>query len=331
MTIVSAQPEAQKGNAAMYWSMAYKVSDALMLLTNGGALARLAAQPQTAPALADRLGWQADPLATVLDVLVRAGVLERQDDTYQVPAATAAVLPLIVMESQVRQWHAANQSLEKMVQQGVAADPLSQIPGASYLDNYQAAMAASARALALHLFRHGGLAKARKVVDIGGADGAVSVQLGQLMPVAAFAVVDRPPVAAHFQRRMATLAQPERFRFVADDVTRPDALLAVAADADAVIISNLLHLLGARHIRALLLALKEVLPSGCRVLVYDQFIDPAQFDAASMMVIDWVNLGSLFDLCDGDMVALLDTLGYADAAARRFPLLPGALVGATIP
>lgn len=328
---MSAQLASHKGNAAMYWSLAYKVSDALMLLTNGGALARLAAEPMTAPALAERLGWQSGPLATVLDVLVRAGVLEQDEAHYRVPAATAAVLPLIVMESQVRQWHGANHSLQKMVQKGVAADPLSQIQDASYLDNYQAAMSASSRALALHLFRHGGLAKALKVVDIGGADGAVVEHLGQLMPAAAFSVVDRPQVASHFQRRMATLAQPERFRFVADDVTHPDALLALAVDADVVIISNLLHLLGAQHIRALLLALKQVLQPGCRVLVYDQFVDTDQFDVASMMVVDWVNLGSLFDLCDSDMATLLDTLGFAGVAARRFRLLPGALISASIP
>lgn len=329
--IVSKTLHRHSGNAAMFWSMAYKVTDALMLLANGGALARLCTEPASALTLAQAMGWQAEPLEKILEVLVRASVLEVRDSLYQVPAATVAVLPLIVMESQVRQWHASNQSLSRMVEHGIAANPLGEIREVSYLGNYQDAMAASSRALALHLFRHGGLPRNGHIVDIGGADGAVVEQLAKLMPGTSFTVIDREPVAPHFRCRMAGAVLPGRFDFVADDVTAPAALFAVVAKAEAVIVSNLIHLLSATQIRALFAALKSALPRDCRVLVYDQFIDPGQFDAASLMVIDWVNLGSHFDLGEDGFAHQLAMLGYADTSAHRFPLLPGALVCARVP
>lgn len=313
-------------NSAMFWSMAYKVSDALMLLAREGALTHLIANPCEAQVLAEKMGWQMTPLNKVLDLLVHAGLLEKNELNYHVTPATEAVVPLIISESQVRDWHASNQSLSKMVSQGIAADPLNQIKEISYLDNYQGAMASSSRALSLHLFRHGRLPRAGQVLDIGGADGAVVEQLSTLMPNASFVVVDRPPVQAHFDKRIKALDDPLRFQFISDDVNNPSALLEQAKTADAVIISNLLHLLNPAQINALLSRLKDVLPADCQLLIYDQFVDPDKFDVASLMVVDWINLGALFDMSETDMATLLETFGYSSVTARRFPLLPGALV-----
>jgi hypothetical protein len=313
-------------NGAMFWSMAYKVSDALMLLADEGALEQLISEPSTAAELARKLNWKEEPLNKVLNLLLHGGIIEKKGVNYHIPTSTSAVLPVIIMESQVRRWHASNQSLANMVQQGIAADPLGQIKEVNYLDNYQGAMASSSRALALHLFRHGGLPKSGRIMDIGGADGSVVEQLSMLMPDASFVVVDRPPVEPHFNKRIKAIDHPQRFHFVAEDVNNPNDLLTQAANADAVIISNLLHLLTITQIHTLLKALKGSLGPNCQLLVYDQFIDSDKFDAASLMVVDWVNLGSLFDMTESDMTALLETLNYTNITARRFPLIPGALV-----
>ncbi|HEX7635953.1 MAG TPA: methyltransferase [Noviherbaspirillum sp.] len=320
------------GNPAMFWSMAYKVSDVLMVLTEAGALERLAQAPATADALAVAVGWQAGSLAKLLDLLVTAGVLEKSDAAvYAVPSTTRSVLPVVVMEAQVRRWHAANRSLLTVLETGVGADPLGQIQEQNFLSNYQQAMAASARALALHIHRYARLPRQGTILDIGGADGALAEQLALLQPQTDFCIIDRPPVREHFEMRMARVTAPQRFRFSADDITQPQALQREADTAIAAIISNVLHLLCDRQIRELLRLLCSELPSGARVVIYDQFLDPTQFSAANLMVVDWVNLGAEFELADGDMAELLAGAGFIDISSRRFPLIPGALVCASVP
>ncbi|MCQ0029894.1 methyltransferase [Burkholderia glumae] len=322
---------APSGNPAMFWAMAYKISDILMTLTETGALARLQQAPATAEALAAVSNWRAAPLARFLDLLATVGVLERRDDAYALPSSTRAVLPVVVMESRLRRWHADRGSLRAALETGVTGRPLEQIDDAAFLTGYQQAMAASARALALHVYRYAAMPAHGIILDIGGADGALAGELAALLPRTSYCIVDRPPVAAHFDARVAGMADRERFRFVADDITRPQALDVEIAAADAAIVSNVLHLLSDREIDALLHALRSGLRSGARLAVYDQFLDPACFSAADLMTVDWACVGAEFSLTDHDMCERLVRYGFAAVTSRRFPLVPGALVCASAP
>ncbi|KVU40985.1 hypothetical protein WK69_23495 [Burkholderia ubonensis] len=322
---------APSGNPAMFWAMAYKISDILMTLTETGALARLQQAPATAEALAAASGWRAAPLARFLELLATVGVLERSGAAYSLPSATRAVLPVVAMESRLRRWHADHGSLRAALETGVAERPLEQIDDAAFLTCYQQAMAASARALALHVYRYAAMPAHGAILDIGGADGALAGELAALLPHTRYCVVDRPPVAAHFDARVAGMADRERFRFVADDITQPQVLGTEIAAADAAIVSNVLHLLSDREIDALLDALRGGLRSGARLVVYDQFLDPACFSAADLMTVDWACVGAEFALTDRDMCERLARHGFAAVASRRFPLVPGALVCASAP
>ena len=319
------------GNAAMFWSVSYKLSDTPMLLTESGALHRLAATPESADGLASDLGWHIEPLTRLLDLLVTAGVLDRSDARYSVPVATRAVLPVILLEARMRQWHATNQSLRAALVTGKGANPLEHLSDDSFLTCYQAAMAASARALALHLFRYGGLSKDGLVLDIGGADGALVEQLASLMPTASFRVIDRPVVREHFVERMQKSDHATRCSFQCDDITHPEALLGQAASASSMVISNVLHLLSGRQIEALLGSLKAAARTATRLVIYDQFMDATRLDTSRVMVVDWVNLGVGFDLHEGELEEMLRSFGYVSVSARRFPALPGALVCGTTP
>ena len=315
-----------KVNPAMFWAMAYKVSDVLMLLAESSALVRLAEHELSHQELGAAMGWQEAPLKCMLDLLVRAGVLACDGTRFSVPVGTTSVLPLVAMEAQTRRWHASSGSLRRMLETGQTIDPLNAIQDEGFHAGYQQAMAASARALALHVFRHAGLPPQARVLDIGGADGAVSEQLARLMPGSTFCVVDRPPVQAHFDARIAGTAQPDRFRFVSDDVTHPGRLLLEAGQSNVVILSNLLHMIAPTPGRELLAKLRAALPPASRLIIYDQFLARDRFDVASLMTVDWVNLGTLFSLSEDDMAELLAELGYVSVTRRRFPLLPGALV-----
>lgn len=322
----SALPLDAVTNPAMFWIMAYKMTDSLMVLAESGAIDALIEQPRSAQALAKSLALHTESLSMLLKLLVSAGILEAIEDRYAVPATTQMMLPMIFLETRLRHWHATNRSLLQTLQKGTGSNPLDDINDEKFLTNYQDAMASSARSIALHLFRYGRIGEATHVLDLGGADGALVERLAGMMPHASFTVVDRPAVEHYFDRRMAVASPRISARFVADDITCPAALLQVAARADGIVISNLLHFLTKPQISTLLVSLQSVLPSDSRLFIYDQFLTANRLDTARLMVVDWINLGAGFDLCESDMVELLDSLGFTAVTAQRFGSLPGALV-----
>ena len=315
-------------NPAMFWAMAYKMTDALMTLAESGAIDALIEQPRSVQALAESLSLHPEPLAMLLALLVSAGLLEAIEDCYVVPATTQTMLPMVLLETRLRRWHAANRSLLQTLQQGIGSNPLDHINDEGFLTNYQDAMAASVRSIALHLFRYARIGEATHVLDLGGADGALVERLADLMPHASFTVIDRPVVENYFDKRMTAASGRVPARFVADDVTCPAALLHAATTADGVVISNLLHFLTKPQISALLTSLQGALPRDSRLFIYDQFLTANRLDPARLMVVDWINLGAGFDLCESDMAELLKSLGFTAVTARRFGSLPGALVTA---
>lgn len=319
------------GNPMMFWAMAYKVSDILMALTEAGIIERLIRASATAEILAAERGWDGAALARYLDLLALSGVLTSENGCYGVPPGTQATLPLVAMEAQVRRWHATNRSLWKILETGKGAEPLTRIDDPTFLGNYQRAMAASARALALHLYRYAELPRTGTIVDIGGADGAVAQQLSTLLLESDFCVIDRAPVEEYFDARIATFAAGDRIRFRVGDAASPGSMTAEVESARAVLISNLLHLLPPADIRRLMAFLRETLGTGARVILYDQFIAAGEFSAADLMTIDWAYLGAAFGMTDGDAVALLEEHGFVDVRQRRSPQLPGALISGTVP
>jgi hypothetical protein len=322
---------APSGNPAMFWAMAYKVSDVLMTLTEKGLIADLAQAPTTADELASVHGWKVAPLRAFLDLLVTTGVLMRSEGRYSVPSATQAVLPIVTMETQVRRWHGSNRSLQNVLETGEGAKPLTQIEEADFLGNYLRAMASSARSLALHIYRYASLPNEGLIVDLGGADGALARHLSALLPRMQFCVVDRAPVRQYFDAHATANQTDARIRFVDDDIVAPEKMQGEVTQAQAVIISNVLHLLSEGEIHALLRFLRANLPEAARLVVYDQFLDAGQLSAADLMLIDWTYLGTTFNLADDAMAALLVEHGFVNVGSRRFPLLPGALVYGSAP
>jgi hypothetical protein len=322
---------APSGNLMMFWAMAYKISDIVMALTEAGIIERLVQAPASAEVLANEQGWDRTALARYLEMLALSGVLTVDDGLYGVPPGTRATLPLVTMEAQVRRWHATNGSLRKILETGRGAEPLTRIDDPTFLENYQRAMAASARALALHMYRYADLPRTGTIADIGGADGAVAEQLSTLLPEARFCVVDRAPVEPFFDARISAVAAGDRFRFLVGDASAPGSMTAEIKQARGVLVSNLLHLLPPADILRLVAFLRATLGTGARLVLYDQFVEPGQFSAANLMTVDWAYLGSGFGMTDEDAVALLKEHEFVDIRQRRSPQLPGALIWATLP
>lgn len=321
-------------NPALFWTMAYKVSDAIMALEQFGVLSELAVVPASSEELAERCGLSAGPLSCVLTLLATANVIEQIGTRFSLPAGTRAALPAIRLESQTRNWHAANGSLVAMLKNCAGSDPFQSMDreeDSLSLQDYQEAMASTARALASHFFRHAKLSGEITVVDIGGSDGALAGYLAKLLLSAQFTVIDLPRSRSGFDRRTAVTGSSLRMRFVADDVTRPDHLVHEVAKADLAIMSNLLHLLPKDQIENLIALLRTNLKPGAKVAIYDQFLHLGQLGIANLMVIDWICVGSQFDLDSTAMVRLLGHAGFVDVISKQIPGIPGAIVIGVVP
>lgn len=131
-----------------------------------------------------------------------------------------------------------------------------------------------------------------------------------------------------FEKRFADIKEKNRFQFMAQDLTKPSPFLSeLIGRTDAVILSNILHLIPPDNRDILLKMLCDYMKDEANLIMYDQFVSAElKIDAAGFMVVDWVNCGSVFNLNEDDFAADLKKIGFVQTKTGRFSNLPGALV-----
>ena len=316
-------------NEVLYWTMAYKMSDAILTLSDLGALDIMSNQPLSSKDVASELNLFSSALKPLLDLLVSGNVLECIQDKYALTTKAVTSLPMIKLEAKLRRWHFDNNSLAKILKTGIGSDPIVAVKDKKLFDTYFDAMAHSIRSVALHMLHFTRLNESRNVVDLGGADGALVEQFSKFLPKdAVFTVVDRDTAMPFFKKRFTDLKEKDKFQFIAQDLTASlSDLSELINEADAVILSNVLHLISTNNRNILLKMLCDCMKKKAKLVVYDQFVSTmSKTDAAGFMVVDWVNCGSLFDLNESDLVVSLEKSRLIKAKASRFPKLPGAIV-----
>lgn len=316
----------------MFWMAAYKLSDALDVCASLGILAAVARSPLSSEQLASEAKVDAEALESVLELLRRARIVDRVEGGWLLPPDAAELLPFVRLEGEFRCRHASNQSLLRALQGEAGFDPMA---GAEAPTRrlYFTAMASSARSVAVHLARAAQFPKAATIIDLGGADGAVALHLARLVPDARVTVVDRPASAPHFEERIVSAAAADagRVRFVADDLARPRNIAALLRGVDAIVLSNLLHMLAPPAQTALLNLVKATGRAGSTLVVYDQFLRPHDhLSAESLHVIDWLNCGGRFDVTAEGFVSRLAGMRFREPRFQEFPKLPGAIITAIV-
>ncbi|AUX26892.1 uncharacterized protein SOCEGT47_074620 [Sorangium cellulosum] len=299
-----------------HWANAYKMSAAIFALEEVGALAAMAAAPRSI----EELSWlDADALAPLLTMLLHAGLLSCEDGRYSLVGGS--LLPLLAHERRVRSRFSQEVIVARLRGQG-GSDPMD-APGAeARWPEYHAAMSVSARSIAPHVVRVTRLRRGEHVIDLGGADGALFAALKHLVPGIRGTVVDRPSAAPHWRA-------VEDARFVGLDLRALDGDLL--ADADVVLLSNVLHLFNAADRGVMMKKILDHVRPGARAVVYDVFVSRGVADAGLFMVLDWMLCGHRFDLTAEQMASELVSLGWSNPVTHIVPTLPGAFVSALKP
>ncbi|NCP12236.1 MAG: class I SAM-dependent methyltransferase [Sphingomonadales bacterium] len=307
------------------WAMAYKVSDVIAAAEEDGLLALLA-DPADARTLAERAGWTSEALAVVLDLLCATGIAESAGAAFRLTAAGRRSLPLLRLERRLRRWHDGHRTLQRALRSNGGEDPLDHPLADGMAQDFAAAMAVNARETALRLRRLLPARRGLRLVDLGGADGAVARALLPGLPGARFTVVDRACFAPLFAAGRGGMS-PAQLGFVAADLRDGTAVAAAVRGADVVLALNVAHLLSAAQFRGLLESVAAATATGTLLIVRDLFRPPeGSTGQALFQLVDWLRCGSTFRSSEDDCIAELARAGFDHVRSHRLADAPDAFI-----
>ncbi|HUG14781.1 MAG TPA: methyltransferase [Thermomicrobiales bacterium] len=243
----------------------------------------LADSPQDEETLRQRLELHPRSARDFLDALVALGMLERDRDVYRNTPETDLFLDrakpsyvggLLEMANARLYpfWGSLTEGLRTGKPQNEAKtggdffEVLYQDP--QLLGQFLHAMTSLSSGVALVIARKFPWEKYRTFVDIGCAEGCLSVQVALAHPHLTGGGFDLPPVQPHFEAFVAAHSLGEELRFYPGDFLREPL-----PEADVLAMGRILHDWGVEEKRMLIAKAYEALPPGGALIVYDAVID----------------------------------------------------------
>ncbi|PCI41254.1 MAG: hypothetical protein COB46_04450 [Rhodospirillaceae bacterium] len=312
----------------LFWSMAYKASDAIDAFVDTGIAQQLALAPMSAQALAQENDLQEDYLLVLLKFAVQLGLLRQDGAKFDLTEAAKTVLPLIKLEAHTRAWHMQNESLTKVLSGAGPQDPMADVSSETRT-LYDTALSGFARGLALSIRRIRDIPAGAKILDVGGADGSLALQLQKVGAARSVIVADRATVRPHFEQAMEMADSSKDIDFVGVDLTNPESLRDQVKSVDVIVVSNVVHLLPKPLRVRFWSMLREHAQPGTFCLVYDQFPGGGRgsgITASDLMVVDWIKCGVVFDFTAEQQGEEMRESGLTIRHIVSSPILPGEIV-----
>ncbi|MBY0527109.1 MAG: hypothetical protein K2R98_27185 [Gemmataceae bacterium] len=250
-----------------------------------GVFTALAQGPADAAELTKRLGLHPRSVRDFLDALVALGMLERSDGRYQNTPETDYFLDRGKPSYMGGMLEMANARLygfwgrlTEGLRTGQPQNECRTNPGASPFDSiygsptllrqFLQGMTGISLGAARAIARKFGWDRYRTFMDIGGAQGALPVQVALAHPHLAGGNFDLPVVGPVFDEYVASFKLQERLRFMAGNFfTDP------LPSADVLVMGHILHDWDLEQKRALIAKAYTALPSGGALLIYEALID----------------------------------------------------------
>jgi hypothetical protein len=262
------------------------------------------------------LGLGARPARGLFDTCVAVGLLERSDDVIRSTPAAARYLASD-SEYSIRNyalderwcWPAWGR-LEEALRND--APPLPQdddgyhvFPEEFLLDFLHGHSLAMGDKLAAAISLQG----VRKMMDVGGGSGAVSIALCRANPSLRSVVLDREQVLAKTAEHVARAGLSDRIRGAAVNIFADE----LPGDCDAAVIANLLHDFSAERASEILRRVAASLPKGGRLLVMEIAPDDDRsgpVHAAVFTVTMIVNTEGGVAYTRAELKAMIDAAGF---------------------
>jgi hypothetical protein len=258
----------------------------------------LAGGPRSTASLAAELGCREDVLVPLLRIVAGIGFFASPESGVYALTERGHVLrreqfgTLAAFVGSVEQWdpwarlrdaaRGGSIAFERAFGRGLY-EHLAHDPAAA--EQYDLAIDAFTRSEAEALCAAFDFTGVREVIDIGGGQGTLLLEVLRRNPAMRGVLFDLPHVTAHAQRRLeAELGNRVRMQ-------SGDFLTAIPADADVQLLKHVLHNWDDEHAAALLAQCAAALPVGGRLLVIETILMPDdRVDLASMLDLEMMVL-----------------------------------------
>jgi 8-O-methyltransferase len=289
----------------------------------------LAAHPQDAAALSERVGLHPRLAADFLDALVGLGLLERDGGIYRnAPLADAYLVQGrdgylggfvgLTNETLYGTWGRLTEALRTGEAQHLDPDKGGFV-GDKHNDpekmkRFLAGLDAFSNRMGAELATVVDWSQYRSFVDLGGARGNLSAVLAGSHPHLDAICFDLPRTAPLFAEHVGRLGLTDQIRFVGGDFFADEI-----PSADVVVLGHILHGFDAERSRELLRRVYAAVRPGGAVLIYDRMIDDERRDADRLLSSLHMRLvspsGAEYRI--GDCHRWLHEAGFTDTSDQR--------------
>lgn len=286
-----------------------KLAGALLAAVRAGVLHHLTERPRSTAELAEVTGTQPRPLDALLRALAWGGLLTVIDGNWAIaepsrPALAAdaelGLHPLLRLEA----WAAGDRLNVRGILdalQGAVQPP--EVPDDVVADLADAMWNAGA-VPALMLARQRDLDQVTTLVDVGGGPGRYAIDACRVRPALNALVLDRPPMVEIARDRISSAGLTGRVRAEVWELARDPV-----PSADGAVLSQVLHLLPESGRADVLSRVRDALPAGAPLFVHE-FLAGSEAVTPVGWIVDWLVLGSGFDLSIDDLAAELALAGF---------------------
>src|SRR5215475_5037769 len=262
---------------------AFRGSKVLLSAVELGIFTALAGGPLDLETLRERVGIDTRGARDFLDSLVALGMLTRQaDERYANAADTDLYLdrnkPSYVggfLENAITRSYATWGSLTAALRTGKPQDNLSMVTNYRGLyandilrDAFVNAMTALSRPAAKAIAKKFPWQNYRSLIDIGGAQGCLPVEIAKVHRHISGGVFDLSPLQPSFDRLVKDHRLADRLRFYPGDFFN-----GPLPGADVLVLGRVLHNWNLTTKQMLLKKAYDALPPGGSIIVYEQLID----------------------------------------------------------
>jgi ubiquinone/menaquinone biosynthesis C-methylase UbiE len=249
----------------------------LFALFDLGIFAELSSGQKTLAELQPRIRGDRDTLEAILDAAVALRVLSRKDGAYEASDGLLDCLGRTESPRYVGEWiswlHAVAPSLLRLAQSVRSGEPgiVAELRrGGGPLDRIRTrAMDVYARTHAPELAARIDFSATNTLLDLGCGSGAYSFAIVERHPNVSATLLDVSEAIDEARTIAAGRGLGSRIDFIAGDALTCE----LGRSFDAVLVSNVLHMLGEAGSRALLRRCHDLLRPGGRIIVQGQFLD----------------------------------------------------------
>jgi hypothetical protein len=304
---------------------AFRASKALLSAVELGVFTVLAGGPLDADDIGKRAGIHQRGARDFLDALVALGMLNRLDNgRYANSAETELYLDRNkttyvggVLESAISRTYVIWGSLTAALRTGQPQSDLSMVSNfdtlyadATLREAFVTTMTARTRPVARALAARFPWANHRLLIDIGGAQGCLPVEIAQAHPDITGGVFDLPQLASLFDGYVQASGLSHRLRFSPGDFFRDPF-----PSADVLTIGRVLHNWDLETKTMLLRKAYQALPQGGALIVYERLIDDERrVNADALLSSLQMLLASPggFDFTGADCIGWMREAGFRD-------------------